>query len=138
MVLQADLRFREKRRGPQKGRELRTFLYLILSFPLSHSSRINPPLPARSSFPNPPSLSQLNSWPKVSFFALSWASSFLLHPLSFSVGQMLYPLFLLPFASGRKRNLDFKWWHTEKEHCMESDSNGFLVGVIELDFAFSN
>jgi hypothetical protein len=28
--------------------------------------------------------------------------------------------------------------HVEKEYCIESDSNGFLVGVIELDFAFNN
>jgi hypothetical protein len=133
--LQSDLRFGIRRWGQSWVLALPTFLYLILSSLLSHSSRI---IPSYRSCSIPPAFSQLNSWPKVSFFALSSARYFLAHPLSFAVGQILYLLSLLLFASGLKRNLSLEWWHAEKEYCIESDSNGFLVRVIELDFAFSN
>jgi len=133
--LQSDLGFRIRRWRQRNVLALQTFLYLIPSSLLSHSSRI---IPSSRSCSRPPALSQLNSWPKVSFFALSSARSFLAYPLSFAVRQILYLLSLLLFASGLKRNLSLKWWQAEKEYCIESDSNGFLVGVIELDFAFSN
>jgi len=133
--LQSDLRFGIRRWRQRKVLALQTFLYLIPSSLRSHSSRI---IPSSLSCSRPPALSQLNSWPKVSFFALSSARSFLTRPLSLAVGQILYLLSLLLFASGLKRNLRLIWWHAEKEYCIESDSNGFLVGVIELDFAFSS
>jgi hypothetical protein len=103
---QSDLRFRIRRWRYRKFLALQTFLYLTASSLLSHSSRI---IPSSRSCSRPPALSQLNSWPKVSFFALSSARSFLAHPLSFAVGQILYLLSLLLFASGLKRNLSLKW-----------------------------
>jgi hypothetical protein len=122
--------------GVEDGRKFLYYGHFYISFPALRCP-ILPVLSHPPSYSKLPALSQLNSWPKVSFFALSWASSLLIHPLS-TVGQMLYLLYVLLFASGLKRNLGCKWWHTEKEHCIESDSNGFLVRVIELDFAFSD
>jgi len=70
--LQSDLRFRIRRWGQRKVLTLQTFLSVILSSLLSHSSCI---IPSSRSCSRPPALSQLNSWPKVSFFALSSAMS---------------------------------------------------------------
>jgi hypothetical protein len=66
--LQSDLRFRIRRWRRRKVLTLQTFLYLVPSSLLSHSSCI---IPSSRSCSRPPALSQLNSWPKVSFFALS-------------------------------------------------------------------
>jgi hypothetical protein len=95
--LQSDLRFRIRRWRLRMVLALQTFLYLIPRSLLSHSSRI---IPSFRSCSRPLALSQLNSWPKVSFFALSSVRSFLAHPLSFTIGQILYLLSLLLFASG--------------------------------------
>ena len=103
--LQSDLRFGIKRWRQREVLALQTFLYLIPSSLLSHSSRI---IPSSRSCSRPPALSQLNSWPKVSFFDLSSARSFLAHPVSFAAGQILYLLSLLLFASGLKGNLSLK------------------------------
>lgn len=114
----------------------RTFLYIIPSSVLSHSPSI---IPSPRLFP-PQAPCQLNSWPKVSFFALISASYFLksTHLLSFIVGQILYLLFLPPFSSRTEEKLGSKRRHTEKEHCTELHSSGFLAKVIEFGCAFSN
>lgn len=115
---------------------LRTFLYIIPSSVLSHSPSI---IPSPRLYPNPSTLSI--KFLAESFFLCSHFGK--LFPKVYSPTPLhCWPNPVSPLSIAicfrTEEKLGSKRRHTEKEHCTESHSSGFLAGVIEFGCAFSN